>query len=220
LLQLLQTLQISFFALSVLGFLILGLLVLLKPVLILHRRVFLLIFLPLLLANPLAVLEEFALPGENAILDWRLVLVLVFDLALIVVAYWFFQGWVVFGLSTNEVEAALQDWFESREWSFDAQTAERTTFWGGKRNARRLEASQENQVHVFWLLRQGSEIRLEGENDEAKKILRRSMPVLRHVQKPYHFQDHIPGILYLVLAVVLAVLSWIFFFEPRLILLD
>ena len=74
-----------------LGFLILGLLILLKPVLILHRRIFLLIFLPLLLANPLALLEEFSLPGEIPSLDWRLVLVLVFDLGLIVAAYWFFQ---------------------------------------------------------------------------------------------------------------------------------
>jgi len=220
LLELLQVLQISLFAVSVLGLLILGLSILFKTVLILPRRLFLLIFLPLLLATPLARIEGYATPGETPALDWRLGLVLVVDLGLIITGYWVLNGWLVYGLSEMETDQALKDWFSTQGWSYDSRLAERSTLWGGNRQAKRLEIHREGQTFSFWLLAQGSEVRLEGEPGEARKILRQAVHTLARVERAYHFQDHTAGILYIVLAIVLAVLGWIFFFEPRLILID
>ena len=105
-LQFLQTLQISLFAITLLGVFTLGVLILVKRILTFHRRIFLVIFLPLLAANPLALLEELALPGGNASLDWRVGLILGVDLALAAAGYVFLRGWLVYGLSALETEAA------------------------------------------------------------------------------------------------------------------
>lgn len=219
-LQFLQTLQISLFAISILGLLIMGLLILIKPVFICHRRWLLLVFVPLLLANPLSLIEELALTGEMPSINWRLLLVMVVDLGLIIAGYWIFSGWFVHGLTIVETEIALKDWFKNHGWSLNSRSAEKSSFWGGKRQAKRLEMIKERQSFSIWLTAQGSEIRLEGENGDAKKQLRQALPILNQVERPYHFQEHLAGALYLVLGIVIAVLGWIFFFEPRLILID
>ena len=219
-LQLLQTLQIALFALSILGWLILGVWILVKPVAILHRRLFLLIFLPLLVANPLAFLEEMALPVDNASLDWRLWAVLAVDLALAAAGYGLLTGWQVYGLSTEDIESAIKAWFDAQGWGMDLQPAERKTFWGGRRMGTRLAVSRDGQQLALWLMQGGTETLIEGETSDARKLLRQLLPALNRVEKSYRIKDHLTGALYLVLAVVLAVLAWIFFFEPRFILLD
>ena len=219
-LETLQILQISFFAVTVLGLFILGLLILVKSVLIFRRRLFLLIFLPLLLANPLALFEEFALIQGTPSPDWRLWLTLMVDLGLIAAGVWLLSGWLVYGLSEEEAADVFQAWFEAQGWELNHQPHIRNTWWGGSHQAQRFQASRDDQNLTFWLLSQGSEVRLQGETREAKIILREALPALRQVDRPYHFQEHLTGILYIVLAVVLAVLGWIFFFEPRLILIE
>ncbi len=219
-LQLLQILQISLFGMTVLGLFIFGLLILIKPVLILHRRWFLMIFLPLLLANPLALIEEIITPGETLPLNWRLGLVLLVDLGLILAGYWLLRGWQVFGLTEEETTVALKRWLDANGWTYNLQIAERTTWWGGKHRARQFQIQQENQALTFWVTGQDVEVRLQGGSRSADKILRQALPALKSIEKNYHIQDHMAGILFLIMALVLAVLGWIFFFEPRLILIE
>ena len=220
LLQTLQIIQISLFTVPVLGLFILGLLILVKPVFIFHRRVLLLALLPLLLANPLALIEEYAVPEVRPALDWRLGLALAADLGLIIAGHWLFRGWLVYGLSEEKIRETLNHWFLEHGWEVDFQLGTRNTLWGGTRQAQRMQISKDGQTFTFWLLAQGNEIRLEGETREAEKHLRKALPGLSQVETTYHFQDHLTGVLYLILAVVLAVMGWIFFFEPRLILLE
>ena len=219
-LQLLQTLQIILFTISIVGWFILGLLILVNSVLVLHRRMFLLIFLPILAANPLALFEELALPAENASLDWRVWAILVVDLALAVAGYWLLTGWEVYGLSERETEGALKTWCEALGWELDSQSAERKTLWGGNSMGIRLTLLRKGQPLVLWLLGGANETRIEGETPKARECIRQMLPALRRVEKPYRVKEHLTGALYIVLAVVLAVLAWIFFFEPRLILID
>lgn len=218
--EILQILQIGFFALPVLGLLLLGVLMMIKPVLIFHRRLFLLILIPFLLANPLALIETYILPEDTPSPDWRLWLVLVVDILLVAVGYRLLSGWLVYGLSEEKIETTLQDRFEAQGWEFRSSSRTRSTWWGGKRPARYLEASRGDHALTFWLLSQGSEIRLEGTTQEADIHLHKALPTLRRVEKPDQSQEHLTGLLFIVLAVVLAVLAWIFFFEPRLILIE
>jgi len=220
LLQLLQTLPIIFFTISIVGWLFLGLLILVNSVLVLHRRVFLLIFLPILAANPLALFEELALPSQNASPNWRLWAVLAVDLALAVAGYWLLTGWQIYGLSEGETEGALKTWCDEQGWEVDSQLAERKTLWGGNRMGIRLTVLCKGQTLVLWLLGGANETRIEGETPKARECIRQMLPALRRPEKPYRLKEHLTGALYIVLAVVLAVLAWIFFFEPRLVLID
>lgn len=220
LLQTLQMLQISLFAVPVLGLFILGLLILTKPVLIFHRRVLLLALLPLLLANPLALIEEYTVPEVRPALDWRLGLALAADLGLIIAGRWLFRGWLIYGLSEENIRETLKNWFIKHGWEPDFQPGTRNTWWGGKRQAQRLQISEDGQTFTFWLLGQGSEVRLEGETREVEKHLRQALPGLNQIETTYDFEEHLTGVLYLVLAIILAVMGWIFFFEPRLILIE
>ena len=219
-LETLQILQISFFAVTILGLFILGLLILARPVFFFHRRWFLLIFLPLLLANPLALVEEYALLESAPAPSWRLCVTLAIDLGLIAAGLWLLSGWLVYGLSEKETANAFQAWCEAQGWELTHQPDIRNTWWGGSRQAQLFQVSKKDQTHVFWLLSQGSEVRLEGETPEANFFLRKALPALNQTNRPYQFQEHLTGILYIVLAIVLTVLGWIFFFEPRLILIE
>lgn len=219
-LQILQILQISLFSLPVLGLVLLGLLILIKPILIFHRRVYLLMFLPLLLANPLALIEENTLPAETLALDWRFWLVLVLDLVLIAAAVRLLDGWLAYGLTEKEAADTLAAWFLAQSWEVSLNPGVKTTWWGGKRQAQHLQASRGDRRLRFWLLSQGSEVRLQGETQESNKYLKKALPAMRRVERPYDLQDHLPGTLYIVLAVVMIVLGWIYFFEPRLILIE
>jgi hypothetical protein len=220
LLQSLQILQIGLFAIPVLGLVTIGLLILIKPILILHRRYFLILFIPLLLANPLALLEETLLPGENTTLDWRLWIVLAVDLGLILAGYWLLGGWQIYGLSEAGATDAIKSWFNEHGWAIDAEVSARTTWWSNKRQARRFQAERENETLIFWLTIQGNEIQLQGENRKTQKYLRQMLANLQHAEKVFQIQEHMAGVLYIILGIVLAVLVWIFFFEPRLILIE
>ena len=215
-----QIVQISLFAACILGVFTLGLLILVKPILILPRRWFLVIFVPLLAANPLALLEELILPGSSASVDWRLWIILAVDLVFAAAAFVIFRGWQVYGLSKQEIEGALGTWCTQQTWQFEAHDAEKKTLWGGSRTATCIHITRESQVFTLWIIDQGSETRLEVETPHARRFLRSILPDLQRVGKPYHLQDHLSGILYIILAVVLAVMAWIFFFEPRLILIE
>lgn len=219
-LQRLQILQIGLFAIPVLVLITIGVLILIKPVLIFHRRYYLLAFVPLLLANPLALIEDLTFSGGTPFLDWRLGFVLAVDLGLIIAGYWLLRGWQVYGLSRAEATLALKDWFDEHGWEMNFETTEKTTWWGNNRRGRRLRATRDDEALSFWLIRQGNEIQLHGETLKAEKCLRQVLPSLGHVEKAYQYQEHLTGVLYIILGIVLAVMMWIFFFEPRLILIE
>jgi hypothetical protein len=174
----------------------------------------------LLAANPLSLLEELAVPDTNATLDWRVWVILVADLVLAAAGILLLKGWLIYGRSEQETEQMLKAWCEKQGWLCDSQSTPRKTLWGGNRVATCVQITRESQVLTLWLIGQGDETRLEGETPAARALLRTILPELGRVEKPYLLQDHLTGVLYIVLAIILAVLAWIFFFEPRLILID
>ena len=61
-------------------------------------------------------------------------------------------------------------------------------------------------------------IRVKSRGD--RKALCPFLVEIRNIKNTYDFSQHAIGVLYLVIAVVLAVFGWIYFFEPRLVLIE
>lgn len=89
----LTAIQIGLFALPMLLLLGLGSYFLLKPVNVINRRGYLLVIAPLLVANPIFILEDTFNPEGNPSLGWRFWLVLVVDILLLVGIIWR-VGWI------------------------------------------------------------------------------------------------------------------------------
>ena len=70
----------------------------------------------------------------------------------------------------------------------------------------------------IWVIERFYEVVLRASSQQGVCLVRQLLPELRQVEQPYDFRRHAVGILYMLLGVVLAVFGWIFFFEPRLIL--
>ncbi len=215
-----QILQIGFFTIPILGLILLGFLILIKPIFILHRRYNLLAFVPLLLANLLALIEKFTISGGKLALNWQLVLVVAVDLSLIIGGVWLLRGWQIYGLSQVEAANTLKRWFDERGWTIITENTEKSTWWGTLHQANKGQATRGDEALTFWLTRQGNQVQLQGENRKAQHYLHQTLSSLQHVEKPDQTRGHLAGVLYIILGIVLAVLVWIYFFEPRLILIE
>jgi len=89
----LTAIQIGLFALPILSLFGLGVYLLLKPVNVINRRWYLLVIAPLLVANPIFVLEDTFNAEGSSSLGWRFWLVLMVDILLLVGITWRI-GWV------------------------------------------------------------------------------------------------------------------------------
>lgn len=215
----LQILQVSLLSIPILACLIIGVIILIKPVLVIHRRLFLIGFLPFLAANLLAIVEDLVMNGL-VVLDWRVVLVLAADLILIGGSIWLLRGWIVFGSNAEQTQAVFISALQANGWRVDVVPGHKRSLWGGEREAVQLQAIRGEEQGLIWLLAQSGTVIIQVEKGLAQNKVREMFPALRRTEKVYRLQAHLPGILFLVLGVLLAVLVWIFFFEPRLILLE
>ena len=213
--QSLQILQLSLFGVSILVLLALGAVILLNSVSVVNRRWYLAVFLPLLLASPAAFFSE-----DTVSSDWRTWLVAVAGVAVVVVLVVVMRGYLVYGLGVDAVESALVRFIQADGGSVKSSFAERHSFWGSGRPARVLSIVQKSQQGFIWLTSRFNEVLIQADSAEATALLRQALPALRQVdQDESDFSSRATGFLYCVVALVFAVMSWIFFFEPRLVLL-
>lgn len=218
--QTLQILQLVLFSLPILALLILGGVILLKSVTIINRRWYLMIFLPLLLANTLAIFEN--APGSemgNA-LGWRLWLILIADIVMTIWVVLTFRGYLVFGLSADDTLELLTEHFLKEGLDVHLRTGKKRFLWGRTTDAQILTLNQIGQREELWITERFSEVLVGADSLAGSKHLRNVLGDLRRIPRPYDFKLHAVGVLYIVLGLVFAVLSWIFFFEPRLILIE
>lgn len=217
--QTLQIIQLVLFILPILALFGMGGVILLKSVSIINRRWFLLIFLPLLFANPLAILENtLAEPSKAA--DWRLWTILMADLALGVWILHSFRGFMVYGVDAAETVQLLKGQFQDQGFEVHLGIGKKRLLWGKTWDAKVLTLDLQGLKKEIWVIERFQEVLVSTDSKFGLTHLKQILPALRRVERPYGFKSHAIGVLYLVLGVVLAVLSWIFFFEPRLILIE
>lgn len=213
--QIFQILQVTLFALSTLTLLGIGILILSRAVSIVDRRIYLLVFIPLLLANTLALFE-----GNEVRFNWRTWLILGADLVLIVGAILLSRGFQVYGLNTEMVVDILTETFRQQGYTVKTKAAEKRDLWGRTRDACVLTAQKLDEELLFWIITRYNEVAIRAQQRSHTKYLRDTLPALSQQKVPYDFKSHAVGVLYIILALVFAVLTWIFFFEPRLILIE
>jgi hypothetical protein len=220
LLKSLQVLQLILFTVPIGTLVVLGVIILSKSVIVLQRRLYLLVVFPLILANLLAILENNLTNQSPPFSDWRFWLVMLADLAFFVLAMWLFRGFQVIGLDASETMGVLKDSFEESDNIVHLSVDEKRTLWTNYPNAIILVAEQPDGVMEFWAVERQYEVLLKSDSPQGNAQLRKLLSRLRSIKKPYDFQVHAVGVLYIVLALVIAVLGWIFFFEPRLIIVE
>ncbi len=216
----LQTLQLILFAIPVVVLMGLGAVILVRPVSVVSRRWFLGVFLPLLLANPLALLEDNVQVGGPAVFGWRFWVILIANLVMVVWIVYSFRGFTVYGLTQEEVLTHLTAMLTEQGGSVTSRQGERSSLMGKAREGRVLTFEYEGGVEEIWIAEHFYEVHIRAESAVGRRYLRGAFASLRKMQKPYNFSRHAMGILFNILAVVFAVFSWIFFFEPRLILIE
>jgi len=216
----LQTLQLTLFAIPVVVLIALGVVILIRPVSVISRRWFLAVFLPILLANPLALLEDNLQVGGPAVFGWRFWVILVADLAMVAWIVYSFRGFTVYGLTKEEVLTHLTAVLTEQGRSVTTRQGERSSLMGKAREGRVLSFEYEGGVEEIWIAEHFYEVHIRAESAAGRRYLRGAFASLRKMQKSYNFSRHAMGVLYIILAVVFAVFSWIFFFEPRLILIE
>ena len=214
-LQTLQILQVILFSIPVLALLAIGILILSRSVSIIDQRIFLVVFIPLLLANTLAIIE-----GDALRLDWRAWLILITDLVLITGAVWLLHGFQVYGLKAETVETVLAEAFRQQGFTCRTSNTEKRDLWGRTREACLLTVENADMRHQVWITARFNEVFIRAEQRSSGKILRPALPALQGEKVPYELKAHAVGILYIILALVFALLTWIFFFEPRFILIE
>ncbi len=218
--QTLQILQVTLFAIPILGLLALGLIILIRPMNIIDRRWLLLVFLPLLLANLLATWENDSLNEVAALTDWRLWLVLVTDLVLGVGLTLGLRGILIYGLNVSDTVYLLAEALHGAGFEVNSHLGEKRSLLAAAQTADILTVNAEKGPEDIWLTSRAGEVLIRVGSRRGLAILRKAIPAVRSTQSEYAFSEHAIGIIYIVLGVVFAVLSWIFFFEPRLILID
>ena len=211
----LQILQVILFSIPSLALLAIGILILSRSVSIINQRIFLAVFIPLLLANTLAILE-----GDGLRLDWRAWLILVADLVLITGAVLIMRGFQVYGLEAETVESVLAEALGKQGFTVISRHEEKRDLWGKTRGACLLTVENGDMHHQVWITERFNEVFIRVEQRSSGKILRPALLALRDETVPYEFTAHAVGLLYIILAIVFALLTWIFFFEPRFILID
>lgn len=214
--QTLQVFQVILFGIPSLVLAGIGVIILRQSVSLVNRRWFLAVLIPLLVANTLTIFTEDGLLSLN----WRTWLMLGANAVLIVGSLWVTHGIQVYGLNVEHVEQVLTESLLQQGFTVNAHSTEKRDVWGRTQDARRLSAVKGDQTHVFWITARFNEVLVRAEQSTSSKLLGKSMTTLQAEKVPYDFKAHTAGVLYIVLALVFAVLAWIFFFEPRFILID
>jgi hypothetical protein len=200
-----------------------GLVILIKPISVINRRWYLAIFAPLLAANPLALLNNLGAPGDSALSGGDLVFligVILADLAIILGFALVFRGAVVHGLGEEETWAALETLLKDKGHSVTKRTGEKSFLWARFDEARILTVGSGEAAADIWIAESVREVVIRADSRKALQYLQTVLPELRKMDRPYRFKAHAMGVLYLVLALVFAILTWIYFFEPRLVLVN
>ena len=213
--QTLQALQVILFAIPTLVLAGIGVIILRQSVSLVNRRWFLAVLIPLLMANTLGVFTE----TGPVNLNWRTWLMLIANTVLTIGLLWVTHGIQVYGLSLETVEQVLTASLLQQGFSVNAHSAEKRDLWGRTSNARQLNVAKDERAYVFWITARFNEVLMRAERSTDAHILRQSLPALQEEKVPYEAKAHTVGVLYIVLALVFAVLTWIFFFEPQFILI-
>jgi len=218
--QPIQILQVILFLIPILSLFVIGGLILIKPVCLIHRRWFLVVFLPLLIANLLAILQNYLMIDGSAAIDWQLWLILTADLLLIMVITWTFRGWSVYGLDGDKVQDLVLGYLQSQGLDFDVDDGEISTLFGRISDARLINVHWMGKDVVIQIGERFNEVSIRTGTPRGACFLKGALSKIRCAQTIYAFKRHAVGILYIVLGAVFAVLSWIFFFEPRILLIE
>lgn len=209
----LQLLQVFLFSISIITLLGIGVLILVRAVSIINRRVFIILLIPFLLANSVALIES-----ESIFINWRTWLILGSNLVLSVGVIWYAHGLQVYGLCPEAIQMVVLEVFNQQGYTVDASTTKKRDFWGKTRDACMLTLQKGELQHQIWIVNRFNEVSIRTLRQHDSGILQSVIAPLKNQNVPYDFKAHASGILFIVLALVLAVLSWAFFFEPRLIL--
>jgi len=217
--EVVQVLQIILFIIPVAALWAMGALLLLKPVNILHHRWRLLVLIPLLAANILAIIENNLSSEGWSTLGWGLWLILGVDLVLGVGLWLTSRGFLIFGLTAQEVEAAITAGCREVGMRVTASQEEELLFFGGKEAVSQLHIEGDQNVDIR-IRNRFNEIIVQAESKVGRKILKDLFPQILETKDAPMNKSRATGVLFIVLGLVFAVLGWIFFFEPRLILLE
>lgn len=216
--EILANLQLILFFIPIVSFSLLGLFILLKPVVVVNRRWFLAVVVPLLLANPLALIESSLENNYRLATDWQFWLVIVVDAALLVGSILIFRGYLVFGLEKSAIMKMLADRLQEKKIATKLRVGDKDGKWRVSSDALILTVDLHDKYEDIWITESMSEVLIRAESKRSLKMVHDVMPTIKQIKRPYHLKQHMMGILYIVLAVVLGVFGWIFFFEPRLII--
>ena len=216
----LQILQVSLFAIPVLVLIVLGLVILLRPVAVINRRWLLLTFLPLLVANLLAIFTNDTANGIAVLPDWSFWANVAVDLALAAGISFWLRGVAVYGLPLTVVETLCRDALVGQGIEVSARIGEKRTLLTTERQATIFTVVVGGKEEEIWLTSRTGEVVIQADSAQGRALAKQVIPILRNHQAPYAFQHHAVGILYLVLAAVLLVFGWIYFFEPRLVIVE
>jgi len=221
LLQALQIFQVVFFTIPVVILVGMGVYILITPIGFIPRRWFLGVFLPFLLANPLAIIEDQLSEGASLTSDWRFWLILVADLTLAgIILRIYRSGWLVCGIDADQLVRQLAAYFEDHGRTVAIRQDQKQPLLGRLWEAQVIRVSESGQVHEIWIMTRESEVRLQVETAVEASLVRRALIAIRKGERLTDFRLRAVGVLYIVLGLVIAFFGWIYFFEPRLILLE
>lgn len=218
--NILQIIQVILFCSPVLTLIAMGLVILTKPVSVLDRRLLIMVFIPLLLANVLALLEDSLSNGNPLGSTWRFWLTLVVDLSLCLTVCVAFRGLIIHGMSAAQVEAALAAVFRQKEDVVTAQVVKKRTFLGGEQDVRRLDLKRSGQHKPLFIIDKVNEVLVRGISRRTAIDLSKALSEMESRDEATQAKSRRIGVLYLVMALIFAVSVWILFFEPRLVLIE
>ncbi len=205
------------FTTSIISMIILGCAILIRPVSAINRRWYLAIFLPLLIANPLALLDRTNPPFS----DWPTLIILLAADALLVVGFFLvFRGMTVYGLTLEDTQDLLIKNLKELGFNVQKKIGEKAYWLGKVKDAHILTIKRGDISEQIWLTQQFNEVILRVDSQKGWRLLKSVMPGIRKQKTTYQFSSHAMGVLFIILALVFAALTWIFFFEPRLILIE
>ncbi len=218
-LEVLQIVQVALFTLPILYLLVMGLVILLRPVAVLNRRWLLLVFLPLLVANPLAFAEADLRNDVAVVSDWAFWALVGVDLLLAGGGLWLFRGYSVYGLDEAQVRDGLVEALRAAGRTAAVSQDEQKTLLSKPQNVTTLTVTQGGAAETIWLTARAGEVVVHTRSRVMMKQLRPALASVGKNQREGGSPQRALGVLYLVVAVVFAVLTWIFFFEPRILVL-
>jgi len=218
--QIVQVFQVILFYIPVITLLMMGLVILIKPVSVINRRLFMVVFVPLLLANIMAVMAESFSSGSPVDKNWQFWLTLAVDISLSVTVLFTFRGFLVYGMCAAQVETALTQAFRMEGGVVTSQVVKKRTLLGGEQDVCVLDIHKADQHESLLIIDKVNEVLVQRISRAAMADLSKALPDEECQDDAHQVKSHRIGVLYLVLAFVFAVSVWIFFFEPRLVLIE